>query len=101
MSTQISPEKNPVSRLANVFKTGRISGWVERNRAAIQEGKTDEVELELLLTLSPGFNRMTESLPAEEKIRLANEALDLADESPLSATHYKPLTPNSSVWVRR
>jgi len=101
VSTQINLEKNPVSHLTGVFKGGRISGWVERNRIALQEENANEVDLELLLALSPGLNRMTQGLQAEEKIQLVNQALHLADESPLSTTRYKPLAPNSSVWVRK
>lgn len=77
---------NPTEHLAGVFKGGRISAWVDRNRNAIQAKDTQEVELELLLTLSPGFAEKTKGSSPDVRLSLIQQALTLADASPLSAT---------------
>lgn len=79
-------KREAVSHLASVFKGGRISGWVARNRQPLRSGNRESVELDLLLQLSPGFAQKTAGLPQAEMIQLIKEALALADENPLSAT---------------
>lgn len=79
-------EAKIISRLASVFKGGRISGWVTRNRKALESERWEDVELGLLLQLSPSFVKGTVGLGEVEKINLVVAALMLADESPLSAT---------------
>lgn len=93
--------ENPASSLASVFKGGRISGWVERNKEAVGAGRTEEVELDLLAKLCPSLAERTREMSAEEKVQLVQEALSLADESPLSATHYRPVEPGSSILERK
>ncbi|MBM4402682.1 MAG: hypothetical protein FJ044_05560 [Candidatus Cloacimonetes bacterium] len=75
-----------VSNLAGVFKGGRISGWVIRNRGALESGNWEDVELDRLLVLSPSFAERTAGLTSLEKMDLIVKALALADESYLSAT---------------
>lgn len=74
--------------LAGVFKGGRISGWVERNRQALEAGNCVPEEIQRLEKLSPSFERDTGNFTLEQKAQVAREALSLADESPLSATRF-------------
>lgn len=72
--------------LANVFKGGRISGWVTRNRQVLETNDYVPEEIQLLDRLSPSFAKNTRGLKMTEKARIAKEALEIADQSPLSAT---------------
>lgn len=90
-----------VEGLAETFKGGRVSGWVERNRRAVGEGDQSRVELDLLDKLCPSFAEATRGLTPEEKIQVAREALVVADSSPLSATNYEPAFPGSTTLVRK
>jgi len=93
--------ENPASLLAKTFKSGRISGWVERNREAIEAGRTEEVELDSLERLCPSLAERTREMSADGKVQLVQEALSLAEESPLSATHYQSVEPGSPILVRK
>lgn len=84
-----------IETLANVFKGGRISGWVERNRHLLEAGDSVPEEIILLEKLSPSFAKNTEKSTLEEKSKIAREALVLADQSPLSATNFKPISPDN------
>ncbi len=87
--------------LANVFKGGRISGWVERNRQALEADDYVPEEIQTLDNLSPSFAKNTSGLSPEEKAKVAREALKLADQSPLSATNYRPTPDNPNHLVKR
>ncbi|MDP4000819.1 MAG: hypothetical protein Q8P83_01105 [bacterium] len=100
----MTPENKPgkiVEGLAGTFKGGRVSGWVERNRQAVGEGDQSRIELDLLDKLCPSFAEATQGLTPEEKIQAAQEALVIADSSPLSATNYEPAFPGSVTLVRK
>lgn len=100
MTAENKPEKY-VTGLAGTFQGGRISGWVERNRQAVGEGDQSAIELDLLDKLCPSFAEATQELSPEEKIQAAQQALAIADSSPLSATNYEPAFPGSATLVRK
>jgi hypothetical protein len=84
-----------IEALANVFKGGRISGWVGRNRHILETGDSVPEEMTLLEKLSPSFAKNTEGSTLEEKAQIVREALALADQIPLSATNFKPISPDN------
>jgi|GEM_PF-3517069 len=88
MTVETGPNVNGAKNLAGVFKAGRISDWVDRNRPLLDNGDLSSLELGLLGKLSPGFAEATKELTAEAKIEIIREALDIADSSPLSATRF-------------
>lgn len=100
MTVENKPEKY-ITRLAGTFQGGRISGWVERNRQAIEEGDQSGIELNLLDKLCPTFAESTRGLSSEEKIQATRQALAIADSSPLSATNYEPAFSGSATLVRK
>lgn len=77
--------------LSAVFIGGRISSFFNRNEEGIRSGELPEEGIERLKVLSPGFAKIVceHQLTVGECRQSAQQAAELADESPLSATHYQ------------
>lgn len=69
------------------FRGGRINGWVARNRQPLETNDYVSEEIKLLEQFSPNFARNTNGLTLEQKVQFIRKALQLADQSPLSATN--------------
>lgn len=88
--SKINPDhRSAYLNLSDLFVSGRISGWVERNSQALHEGDINALELDKLEALNLGFADQTRSLSPEGKLMMIKDALSRADQNPLSATRLK------------